>query len=339
VEANPAARTLLRAGSSLDGVPVAHLLPGYPAEEVGLSGEGGARRTVEVRRQPLLDRSGAEAGQVLLLRDISARRAAEEQVRVLLRERTRVAGALQTALLPAVLPAVPGLVSAALYRPAGEGREIGGDFYELFPLGDGRWCAVLGDVSGKGAEAAAVTARVRFTLRALATGASGTQGPLRSVNDALSDDDDDERFCTLAHVVLEPHATGVRAEIVLAGHLQPLLRRADGRVETVGEPGTALGLFPDPELVPVAVELAEGDALCLFTDGLVEARDATGAELGAVRVADLVAATDPARPGGAQALLDALEGAARGWHGDRLVDDLAVLLLVAAPISSSGAGR
>ena len=263
-----------------------------------------------MRRRPLLDRSGAEAGQVLLLRDISDRRAAEEQVRLLLAERTRVAASLQTALLPAVLPRVPGLVAAALYRPAGEGREIGGDFYELFALDGSRWCAVLGDVAGKGAEAAAVTARVRFTVRALAGSADGTEELLRSVNQVLGADGDDERFCTLAHVVLEPHPRGVRAEVVLAGHLQPLLRRAGGLVETVGVPGTALGLVPEPDLVAHEVDLGPGDALCLFTDGLVEARDARGTELGAGRVGDVLASTDLAGPDGPRQTLLALERAA-----------------------------
>ncbi len=329
VEANPAARLLLPPGEPLTGSTVVGLVPGYPCEEVVLPGADGSRRTVEVRSQPLLDRTGAEAGRVLLLRDITDRRAAEDQVRVLLQERTRVAGALQNALLPAVLPTVPGLVSAALYRPAGEGREIGGDFYELFAVGGDRWCAVLGDVAGKGAEAAAVTARVRFTIRALAPG-KDAEHVLRSVNAALAADGDDERFCTLAHVVLQPGATGVRAEIVLAGHLQPLLRRADGRVETVGEPGTALGLVREPELVGSVVELGAGEALCLFTDGLVEARDPSGDELGPDRVAEVLAAVDPAGPGGPERTLAALETAARGWHGNQLADDLAVLLLVAA---------
>ena len=283
VEANPAARTLLRPEGSMGGVPVAVLLPGYPSPEVLLPSADGLDRTLEVRRRPLLDRSGAEAGQVLLLRDISDRRAAEDQVRLLLAERTRVAAALQTALLPAVLPRVPGLVAAALYRPAGEGREIGGDFYELFPLPDGRWCAVLGDVAGKGAEAAAVTARVRFTVRALAGSAEGTEHLLRAVNTALAADGDDERFCTLAHVVLDPHPGGVRAEVVPGrAPAAAAAPRGTARVETVGEPGTALGLVPEPDLRAHVVDLAAGDALCLFTDGLVEARDARGTSSGPV---------------------------------------------------------
>ncbi|MFC3690056.1 histidine kinase N-terminal 7TM domain-containing protein [Aquipuribacter hungaricus] len=336
LESNPAARALLGAaggpggGAHPEGVPVDVLLPDHAAGEVVVGGADGAR-TVEVRSRPLLDRSGTPAGQVLLLRDITARRAAEEQVRVLLEERTRVAAALQTALLPAVLPEVPGLLAGALYRPAGEGREIGGDFYELWPLGDGRWCAVLGDVAGKGAEAAAVTARVRFTLRALSADAARPERLLSAVNTALSDEGDDERFCTLAHVVLTPHPGGVSADLVLAGHLQPLLRRADGRVEVVGVPGTALGLVPDPVLVPQRVELADGDLLCLFTDGLVEARDAAGEELGTPRAADVLAAADPCG-GGLGPTLAALEHAAQAWHGDpRLADDLAVLALLAAP--------
>ncbi len=331
VEANPAARALLAPGRPPLGVPLPELLPGYPAAEVTV-GPHGTARVVEVRRQRLPDRSGSDAGQLVLLRDVTARRAAEEQVAVLLRERTRIALALETALRPSALPTVPGLVTAALYRPAGRGEEIGGDFYEVFPLGDGRWCAILGDVAGKGAEAAAVTARVRFTVRALAPGAGPAHRILRQVDAAMTGDgEDDEAFCTLALVVLRPHAGGVHAEVALAGHLQPLLRRADGRVETVGEPGTALGLLPDPLVVSTAVELAAGDALCLFTDGLVEARDARGEELGTDRVADVLAAVDVPAPGGADNVLDRLDGSARSWHGAELSDDVAVLLLQARP--------
>ena len=330
VEANPAALAMLRPGGSLVGVPVGDLLPSHPADEVQVETSAGSR-TVEVRRQPLLDRSGTRAGEVLLLRDISERRAAEEQVRVLLEERTRVAAALQTALLPAVLPVVPGLLSAALYRPAGDGKEIGGDFYELFSVGDGRWCAVLGDVAGKGAEAAAVTARIRFTVRALPCEAGREERLLRSVNTALSDMGDDERFCTLAHVVLGPHPGGVRADVVLAGHLQPLLRRADGTVEVVGVPGTALGLVADPDLGRAVVELSAGDLLCLFTDGLVEARDRHGVELGTERVAQVLARADPSGPEGVDGALSTLERAVQDWHHGPLADDLAILLLVAAP--------
>ena len=330
VEANPAALAMLRPGGSLVGVPVGDLLPSHPADEVQVEASAGSR-TVEVRRQPLLDRSGTRAGEVLLLRDISERRAAEEQVRVLLEERTRVAAALQTALLPAVLPVVPGLLSAALYRPAGDGKEIGGDFYELFSVGDGRWCAVLGDVAGKGAEAAAVTARIRFTVRALPCEAGREERLLRSVNTALSDMGDDERFCTLAHVVLGPHPGGVRADVVLAGHLQPLLRRADGTVEVVGVPGTALGLVADPDLGSARVELSTGDLLCLFTDGLVEARDRDGVELGTERVAQVLAGADPSGPDGVDGALTILERAVQDWHHGPLADDLAILLLVAAP--------
>ncbi len=337
VEANPAARRQLGLARTPVGVGVADLLPGLPAEEVQLPAADGGTRTLEVRDQPLLDRSGVGAGQVLVLRDITERRAAEEQVAGLLRERTRVASALQSALRPAPLPVVPGMLATALYRPAGGG--VGGDFYEVFPLGDGRWCAVLGDVAGKGAEAAAVTARVRFTVRALAPGAAGPHGLLRALNTALAGaggpgerDEDDEWFCTLALVVLHPRPGGVRAEVALAGHPQPLLRRADGRVEPVGEPGTALGVVTEPEVVPTTVELFPGDALCLFTDGLVEARDAAGEELGVERVADVLAAADVVAPGGAQGVLALLEGSVRAWHGGAPGDDLAVLLLRASAV-------
>ncbi|WP_336923785.1 histidine kinase N-terminal 7TM domain-containing protein [Aquipuribacter sp. SD81] len=327
VEANPAAARLLSDGASPVGTLVTDLLPLHPAALVRVEGPAGPR-VLEVRRYPLLDRAGADAGEALLLRDVTERLLAEARIDRLLQERTRVAAALQTALLPAVLPQVPGLRLAALYRPAGHGREIGGDFYEVFPVPDGRWCAVLGDVAGKGAEAAAVTARVRFTLRALSTGAAQAPELLRGVNAALTAVGDDERFCTLAHLLVRPGPLGAAVDVVLAGHLQPLVRRRDGRVETVGEPGTALGLVPDPELAQRRVDLGDGELLCLFTDGLVEARDPGGAELGAQRLAEALAGCDPAD---LDAVPPLLERVAREWHGGPLDDDVAVLLLAAAP--------
>ncbi|MFC5380602.1 PP2C family protein-serine/threonine phosphatase [Aquipuribacter nitratireducens] len=330
VEVNRAARTLLRAERLL-GAPVDALLPGDD-DHVTLADDDGSRRDVEVRRSPLLDRSGAEVGEVLVLRDVTERLAARRRVDALLEERTRVAAALQTALLPPQLPEVPGLAVAALYQPSGEGREIGGDFYELFPLADGAWCAVLGDVAGKGAAAAAVTARVRFTLRALAARGAPAEDVLRGVNAAVVEAGDPERFCTLAHLVLRPHEAGVSVQLVLAGHLPPLVRRRDGRVSGAGSPGTALGLVADPDLSVVALELAPGEAVCLFTDGLVEARDADGRQLGAEGVAAALAAADPSAPDDVVAGLAAV---ARQWHGGHLDDDLAVLLMVAA----DGAGR
>ena len=141
---------------------------------------------------------------------------------------------------------------------------------------------MLGDVSGKGAEAAAVSAATRYTLRALAGPSLSPAATLREVNAVLQAQTESERHCTLVHGHLRPprehDAPGapLRITLSLAGHHWPLVLRAAGEVEEVGTLGTALGLFDDPELHDAEVELAPGEVLCVFTDGLVEARRGAG---------------------------------------------------------------
>lgn len=292
--------------------------------EVTLPVEGSPRH-FDVRRQPLADRAGRTAGELFVLRDVTERREVEHRLREVLSERTRIASALQASLLPAALPPVEGLRMAARYHPAGDGREIGGDFYDVFPLAGGEWGVVLGDVSGKGAEAAAVTALIRYTLRTLATQARSPREVLRAVNAALLRQTADERYCTLVYLVVRAcDGRGRRCVTVcLGGHPQPFLVRAGGAVQPVGALGTALGLIPDADLHEVDVDLGPGDLLCLFTDGLVEAR--RGKELfGEARVAGVLADHRGESP---EDVAQALEQAARDFRGRQLSDDLAVLVL------------
>lgn len=212
-------------------------------------------RHFDARRQPLPDRGGGTAGELLVLRDVTERTVAEARLRQVLAERTRIADALQTSLLPSELPHVEGLQVAARYHPAGDGREIGGDFYDVFPLDGREWGVVLGDVSGKGAEAAAVTALVRYTLRALAALHRSPREVLGVLNETLYRQSAEERYCTLVYAVVRPHPAGLHVRVCLGGHHQPLLARAGGRVEAVGRHGTALGLFAEPELHEVDVDL------------------------------------------------------------------------------------
>ncbi len=258
-----------------------------------------------------------------MLRDVTERRESDLRLRAVLAERSRVAAALQRSLAPPALPGVPGLRTATCYAPAGQGSEIGGDFYDVFPLDDGRWAVVLGDVSGKGAEAAAVTAQVRYTVRALASGGRPPVDVLRALNDALLRESADERYATLVYAVVERSGCGWRLSVSLAGHHPPLLRSRTGEVRPVGRPGTALGLLDDPELSETEVSLSAGEVLCLFTDGLVEAR--RGAELfGEERVRQVLADSCPKR---LEDVVQRLEQAAREFSGGPLADDLALLLL------------
>ena len=133
----------------------------------------------------------------------------------------------------------------------------------------------IGDVCGKGPEAAAVMGVVRYTLRAAAMHEDRPSSLLSSLNDALRQHLLDERFCTVAYVRIRPGGTQARLTVCLAGHPPPVVLRADGAVERVGRPGTILGVLPDLSLTDVTVDLAEGDAIVLFTDGLTDERRGT----------------------------------------------------------------
>ena len=294
-------------------------------EHLELDAPGGEpdSRTYEVRREPLQDAGGRAAGELVMLRDVTERIRAEDALAHLLDERSRVAAALERSLVPGELPQIPGTQTAGRYEPAGDGHEIGGDFFDIFPLDGQAWGVVLGDVSGKGAEAAAVTALTRYTLRALADPRHPPSRTLRELNARLLSDTDGERHCTLVYALVRPSEAGLEITLSLAGHHPPLVTRSDGRVEPVGELGTALGLLDVADLYDARVVLEAGESVCLFTDGLVEAR--RGMELfGEDRVTEILLGL---RDQPLQALADELVDAPRTFHGPQLADDLAVLLL------------
>jgi serine phosphatase RsbU (regulator of sigma subunit) len=192
-------------------------------------------------------------------------------------ERSYIASRLQQSLLPPHLPDVPGLEIAARFRPAGEAYDVGGDFYDIFETGKGSWAIALGDVCGKGPDAAALTALARHTLRATAIRAE--QRPehiLRVLNDVLIAEGSSQQFLTVALADLRIGESGTEATLASAGHPLPLLLHADGQLENVGEPGTLLGIVPDPELHASKIELHPGDTLVFYTDGVTEARTRGG---------------------------------------------------------------
>ena len=217
-----------------------------------------------------------------LVVDLAARAArAIEHARVNL-ERDHIARTLQTSLLPPALPEVPGLDLAARYRAARGGAEVGGDFYDCFPLGDGEWVALVGDVQGKGVEAATVASLIHHSLRTIAMQHQSPARMLEQLNELVlvRREGCRGRFCTLALVRLVERADGaLDATVALAGHAQPLVRRADGCVEAVGRHGTLIGAVPEVSLQDVAFTLDPGDLLLLFSDGVTESRR-TGELLG-----------------------------------------------------------
>ena len=176
---------------------------------------------------------------------------------------------LQRSLLPPELPAMPGLDVAALYRPATETLDVGGDFYDLFETGDGDWGVVMGDVQGHGAAAAATTALARYTLRANAMRLARPVHVLYQVNKALLAHNED-RFLSAAFAKL---SLGKGADVTLscAGHPKPMVIRHDGRVDSAGGEGMLLGLFAAPDLAEQTLELQPSDAIVLYTDGITEA--------------------------------------------------------------------
>ena len=242
-------------------------------------------------------------------------------------ERAYIARTLQQSLLPSELPDIPGIEAAARFRPTGEGNEVGGDFYDLFESGGRGWTVVMGDVCGKGPDAAAVTALARYTLRAAAMRERLPSRSLGLLNEALLRQRDDRRFCTVAYAYLEPLAEGARIGFASGGHPLPLLLRADGTVQAVGEPGTLLGVLPDPSFEDRSLALAPGDALVFYTDGVIEGRGANGA-LDEEGLADLVAACAGA---GADAIAARIEDAAVSAQEGEPRDDIAVLVLRVTP--------
>lgn len=187
-------------------------------------------------------------------------------------ERSRIARTLQRSLLPQRLPDIPGLEVAALYQPAGLVKtDVGGDFYDVFEAGDGAWSFVIGDVCGKGVDAAALTGLARHVLRAAAVRETAPSAVLGDLNEVLRREDGD-RFCTVALGRLEPRQSGATLTVACGGHPLPLVLRRGGSVEPVGTPGTLMGVFEDVEVQDRTVELRGGDAVVFYTDGLIDPR-------------------------------------------------------------------
>ncbi|MFE0737309.1 PP2C family protein-serine/threonine phosphatase [Streptomyces sp. NPDC058855] len=195
----------------------------------------------------------------------------------------RLARTLQRTLLPPALPTVPGLQAAAAYHTA-SADEVGGDFYDLFPLADGRWGFFLGDVCGKGADAAALTSLTRYTLRAAAIYDADPCTALANLDTVLKGEyqGSSPRFCTAVFGILDAEPDGsFTVTLAGGGHPPALAVRADGTVDSVSTTGGQLiGLLPDPRFVQARTRLAPGDALLLYTDGLTEARTQDGSMLG-----------------------------------------------------------
>jgi GAF domain-containing protein len=238
-------------------------------------------------------------------------------------EREYVAETLRRSLLPPELPGIEGMEIAARYLPAAEGTQVGGDFYDVFEAAPERWIAVIGDVVGKGAEAAAMMGLARYTIRTAAMSEGRPSAILETLNQAVLNQTDDERFCTACCVRLRPSGSQTRAIVSSGGHPLPLVLRADGFTEVVGSPGTIVGVFEDPVLVDRAVDLGPGDALVLYTDGITDERSDDD-EFGETRLHEVLSELTGV---GAQRIADGVVEAVVGFRTGQPKDDIAILAI------------
>ena len=256
--------------------------------------------------------------------DLGARAGLAIDNAMLLDRSREIARTLQDSLLPARLPEVDGLDVAARYVAGGEGVEVGGDFYDLFPLdGDRGWAAVLGDVCGKGTEAAALTALARHTIRAEAHDVAPAE-VLGRLNRAILREGTDSRFLTATYAWLRREHGRLDVRLARGGHPPALLVRGDGSVETLCPAGPLLGIMDDIRFAESGFALRPGDTLVLFSDGVIEARSPEGELFGLDRLTALVAATASRS---AEEVAEALEAAIARFGAADASDDRALLVI------------
>jgi PAS domain S-box-containing protein len=242
----------------------------------------------------------------------------------LLSESSHVARVLQASLMPPSLPVIPGLEAAARYVAFGAGAEVGGDFYDLFSVGRGAWVFALGDVCGRGPEAAVVTGSIRHALRSAALDVRHPGRLLGIANEVLlRDHSDPQLFSTLLCGILRPQSTTVRLALANAGHPPPILVRADGSVEVPHNGDTVVGVFENVEYSSRLLNLHPGDIFVAYTDGITEARR-DGELFEEHRVAEVVR---EARDYPIEEIADRIIAAVRDFAGHEPNDDLALIAL------------
>ncbi len=206
----------------------------------------------------------------LELAQAAAARIASSLEYIRLNEHQRmIATTLQASLLPAKLPEIAGVDIAVRYWATGEGTVVGGDFYDVFEIDDDHWAVVIGDVCGTGPTAAALTGLARHTIRASAWHGADHERVLWNVNNAVLQSGQ-ITFCTALYGTLTRSTPGYTFRMASGGHPLPIVRRAGGGTETIGEPGTLLGAFADSRSVTTSVELTPGDTMLLYTDGVTD---------------------------------------------------------------------
>ncbi|HEX3516534.1 MAG TPA: SpoIIE family protein phosphatase [Trebonia sp.] len=258
-------------GRGPDGTPLGMLLGATSLMCVPISDGTTSYGTLTLTR--LADKGPFGVADLGLAEELGGHLAIAVRVDRVFRQRSQVAEALQASLLPARLPAVPGLEFAAAYIGATQFQEISGDFYDVFKAGDG-WGIAVGDVCGKGQDAAAMTGAARHAIRALAHVHDTPAAVLSAANEVLVAEDYDDRFVTASLAFLRQRGRHVQVQLGSCGHVGPAVVRADGRVEILEGDGLPLGLFEDIQPGRLELELRTGDVLFFYTDGVTEARSA-----------------------------------------------------------------
>ncbi|CAN5783130.1 hypothetical protein BH24ACT2_BH24ACT2_06440 [soil metagenome] len=286
-------------------------------------------RVVDRYGAPLYGDDGTYYGWAWYFRDVTEHKQAEHALFESGERFATLARTLQESLLPPDLPEVRGVELATRYHPAGAGLEVGGDFYDVFRTGRDRWGIVMGDVCGKGAEAARFTALARYTVRAASVQTRAPSRVLSVLNEAMlrqntsQGEQGEERFATVIYATLRRARGRVSLTLSSGGHPPGLVVRTDGTVERVEAPGMVLGLFPQADLSEAEVTLKPGDSLVLYTDGVTEARGPEG-EFGEQRLIELVSGCAGAS---AKTLAEELELAVLDHQGGDAADDIAILVI------------
>jgi serine phosphatase RsbU (regulator of sigma subunit)/PAS domain-containing protein len=307
-------------GSGADDVPLLMQLGATSVLCVPLTDGEQTYGVLTLARQP--SERHFELADLGLVEELGEQLALAIRVDRMFRRRTEIADSLQASLLPRDLPEIPGVEIAAAYVAATEGLDVGGDFYDVYRT-PGGWGVAIGDVCGKGEEAAAVTAAARHAIRVLAHWNRDPAEVLRQANELMLAEEYDGRFVTACAAHFSWRDGSLLVTVASAGHPGPVLIRPDGRVRMLNGGGMPLGLFPDAEPGTQDVELSQGDLLFLFTDGVTEARSPEMAYF-EDRLTDELAALAGRPPA---EIIGAMQALVVEFSMDELRDDMTMLAL------------